>query len=148
MEITKFKLEDKEELLKLDEECFLEDYWEMEIWDSIFSDLERNIIYLAKENNEIVSYLMIFNWGNERNYVKITNIGTKERFRGRGIAHKLFEVMIKEMRGLGMNEFIGETRITNYPMQKVFNDFKFKSLEIVESYYENPTEEAIRYVLK
>ena len=147
MEIVKFNLKDKNELLELDKECFEVDHWDNEVWQTILEDLERNIIYLVKQNTELIAYLMVYNWGKERNYVKITNMGTKSCYRGQKLAHKLFETMINEMKEEGMRDFRGETRVTNYPMQKVFNDFHFKNVETLEGYYDNPTEDALRYHL-
>ena len=147
MEIVKFNLKDKNELLELDKECFGVGCWDNELWQSILEDLEHNIIYLVKQNTELIAYLMIYNWGKERNYVKITNMGTKSSYRGQKLAHKLFETMISEMKKEGMRDFIGETRVTNYPMQKVFNDFDFKNVETLEGYYDTPAEDALRYHL-
>ncbi|SMC16544.1 Ribosomal protein S18 acetylase RimI [Clostridium acidisoli DSM 12555] len=147
MEITKFDLKDKNELLELDRECFGIDIWDDDLWKEILEDLEHNIIYLVKQNNEIIAYLMIYNWGKEKNYVKITNIGTKSCFRGQKLAHKLLETMINEMKKEGMKDFRAETRITNYPMQKVFSDFNFINVETYKGYYDNPTEDAFIYHL-
>lgn len=147
MEIVKFNLKDKNELLELDKECFGVNHWDNKLWQEILGDLEHNIIYLVKQNNELIAYLTIFNWGKEKNYVKITNIGTKSCFRGQKLAHKLFETMINEMKKEGMKDFRGETRVTNYSMQKVFSDFDFTNVETFKGYYDNPTEDALRYHL-
>lgn len=147
MEIVKFNLKDKKELLKIDKECFGVNHWDNELWQKILGDLEHNIIYLVKQNNALIAFLTIFNWEKEKNFVKITNICTKSCFRGQKIAHKLFEIMINEMKKEGIRDFRGETRITNYPMQKVFSDFIFKNVETYKGYYDNPTEDALRYHL-
>ncbi|MDT8719182.1 GNAT family N-acetyltransferase [Clostridium sp. 19966] len=147
MEIVKFNLKDKNELIELDKECFGVSSWDKELWQEIFGDLEHNIIYLVKEHDDLIAYLSIFNWGKEKNYVKITSIGAKSCFRGQKLAHKLFETMINEMQNEGMKDFRGETRVTNYPMQKVFSDFNFRNVETIKGYYDNPTEDAFRYKL-
>lgn len=46
------------ELIKVDICCFLDSHWDMELWNLIFNDLEHN---------KIVGYLMIYNWGKEKN---------------------------------------------------------------------------------
>ena len=66
MEIVKFNLKDKNELLELDKECFGVNHWGNGLWQQILGDLKHNIIYLAKQNNEIIAYLTIFNWGKEK----------------------------------------------------------------------------------
>ena len=58
--------------------------------------------------------------------------------------------MINDMKKEGMRDFRGETRVTNYPMQKVFSDFDlrdFRNVETLKGYYDNPTEDALRYHL-
>lgn len=145
MEIVKFNLKDRNDLLELEKECFAVDYWDDELWQEIFDDLEHNVIYLVKHKNELIAFLSIFNWGKDINYVKITNIGTKSCYRGQKIAHKLFDTMISEMEKEGMRDFRGETRVSNYPMQKVFSDFDFTIVEKYKDYYDNPTEDALRF---
>ena len=147
MEIVKFDLKDENELLELEKECFGINCWNNKLWQEVLGDLEHNVIYLVKHNNEIIAFLTIFNWGQEKNYVKITNIATKSCFRGKKLAHKLFETMISEMKKEGMTDFRGETRITNYPMQKVFSDFNFINVETFKDYYDKPNEDALRYQL-
>ncbi|MDH8679933.1 GNAT family N-acetyltransferase [Fusibacter bizertensis] len=140
-------MKDRNELLELDKECFGVDQWDNELWQEIFDDFEHNFIYLVKQKNELIAFLTIFNWGKEKNYVKITNIGTKSSYRGQRIAHKLFETMISEMKKEGIRDFRGETRVSNYPMQKVFSDFDFTNVETYKDYYDNPTEDALRFQL-
>ena len=101
MEIVKFNLKDENELLELEKECFGINCWSNELWQEVLGDLEHNVIYLVKHNNEIIALLTIFNWGQEKNYVKITNIATKSCFRGKKLAHKLFQAMISEMKKEG-----------------------------------------------
>ncbi|WP_084665971.1 GNAT family N-acetyltransferase [Clostridium collagenovorans] len=139
--------EEKNELIELYKECFGENCWNNELWSEILEDLGHNIIYLVKQSNEIIAYLMVFNWGQEKNYVKITSIGTKSSFRGQGLAHKLIETMIDDMKREGMRDFRGETRVTKYPMQKVFSDFNFRCVETFKEYYDNTMEDALRYNL-
>ena len=55
--------------------------------------------------------------------------------------------MINEMKKEGMRDFRGDTRVTNYPMQKVFSDFDFTNVETIKGYYDNPAEDALRYHL-
>ena len=49
-----------------------------------------------KQSNEIIAYLIVFNWGQEKITLKITSIGTKSCFRVQRLAHKLIEIMIED----------------------------------------------------
>lgn len=145
MEIIQYNEAYRDRLIALEKHCFPGDSWEDEIWQDILGDLGPNVIYLAVEGGEVAAFLAIYNWGSEKNFVKITNIGTRENFRGQKLAHRLMETMMAEMRSAGMHAFAGETRVTNYPMQKVFSDFGFQIVETMKGYYENPVEDAYRY---
>lgn len=136
-----------EELIKVDKSCFLDLHWDTERWNLIFNDLEHNKIYAVLKDNKIVGYLMIYNWGKEKNYVKLTNIGVLKEVRNNNYASKLIEFMLSDMRKLNMHDFRGETRVTNYPMQKTFEKFGFKKTEVMKDYYDNPTEDAYKYIL-
>lgn len=147
MEIIKFNEAYFDRFLALEKHCFGATAWGRDQWQEILADHEHTVLYLAVENGEPVAFLAIYNWGNEKNYVKITDIGTKEACRGKKIAHKLMETMLEEMAELGMQAYAGETRLSNYPMQKVFEDFGFQRAYTMEGYYDNPAEDAFRYHL-
>lgn len=49
------------------------------------------------------------------------------------------------MKSQGFQDFRGETRISNLPMQKVFEQQGFDRKHVMESYYDHPTEDAYRY---
>lgn len=147
MKIRKFEPSDDRELIALEKMCFGDDCWEDEVWQDILSDQAHNIIYLAMENEEIASFLAVYNWLPERDFAKITNVGAKPSFRGQGFVHRLFETMLTDMKDLGIHEFAGETRVSNLPMQKVFRDFGFQAVETMKGYYDSPDEDALRYCL-
>lgn len=44
--------------------------------------------------------------------------------------------------------FKGETRESNFKMQKIFEDFGYKIIDKVEKYYDNPAETAYKYSLE
>lgn len=115
--------------------------------DYILDDLENNIIYLAKIDERYVGSLMIYDWGEIKDYIKITNLGILEEFRGREIALILIKTMIEEMKEKGKKIFKAETRVTNYPMRKVFNKLGFIKDGIKKDYYDEPLEDAYNYVL-
>lgn len=144
MEIIKYSAPYLETLLELEKHCFGVNATEKEEWQEILAD-EHTLLYLAVENGEVLAFLSIYNWGTEKNFVKITDIGTRESCRGRRIAHRLMETMMAEMKAQGMQAFAGETRVSNKAMQKVFSDFGFQVAYTMEGYYDDPTEDAYRY---
>lgn len=69
-------------------------------------------------------------------------IGTHFQYRNRGYAYTLIQYVIDKMLEEDMHIFKAETRESNIPMQKVFNDFGYKMINKVEEYYDHPTETA------
>lgn len=147
MEIIKWNGTYFDKFLELEAHCFGPAAWGREEWTEILSD-EKTAVYLAVEAGELIAFLSIYNWGSKKNFVKITDIGTRADFRGRKIAHKLMASMMAEMEAAGMHAFAGETRVSNAPMQKVFADFGFRMAYIMEDYYDDPHEDAYRYHLR
>ena len=146
MTIEILKEDVKKELIQLENSCFGPSHWEMDLWDEIFSDLERNVIYGIKVKDRLVAYLMIYNWGKERDYVKLTNLAVSEEYRNKKYASELMRYMLDHMRSSGIHDFRGETRVSNYSMQKVFENFGFERKEVMKDYYDDPTEDALKYV--
>ena len=76
------------------------------------------------------------------------NLAIHPDYRGQGLAHKLLNHVTEEMVKDEMYRFCGETRSTNYGMQKVFEDCGYKLNRVEENYFDNPPESAYKYVLQ
>lgn len=71
--IQKATLKDKPAIYKLDQICFSRA--SQELLDEIYASDEGNVIYLAEEEEDLLGFLMIYRWDNEKHYIKITNLG-------------------------------------------------------------------------
>lgn len=145
--IVRLSLEDLEEFLEVEKIYFPEDNIKREDWVELLGD-ERTFAYAIKENEVIKASIAIYNWKGENNYIKIMTIGTHPEHRKKGYAHTLMQYVIDEMLKDDMHIFKGETRKSNFKMQKVFEDFGYKISSEVEAYYDNPTETAYKYSLE
>lgn len=146
-DIVRLSLEDLDDFLELEKRCFPDDNIKREDWMELLED-ERTSIYAIKENEVIKAHIAIYNWKGENNYIKIMTIGTNPEHRNKGYAHILMQYTIDEMLKDDMNIFKGETRESNYKMQKVFEDFGYKVISKVDKYYDNPVETAHKYSLE
>lgn len=92
--------------------------------------------------------MFIYNWAGEKDYIKIMNLAVHADYRNHGLAHKLLNHVSAEMQKVGMHRFCGETRASNYAMQRVFESCGYLLNTIEEDYYANPNESAYKYVLQ
>ena len=145
-QIIKLELKDLEDFLEAEKHCFPDDELKREVWIELFED-ERTIVYAIKENDVVKAHLAIYNWKDEKDYIKIMTIGTLSEHRQKGYAHKLMQHVIDEMQKEDMFKFKGETRESNVKMQKVFEDFGYK-ISSTDDFYENPKEAAYKYSLE
>lgn len=146
-DIVRLRLEDLDVFLALEKNCFPDEDVKREDWIELLKD-ERTSIYAIKENEVIKAHISIYNWKGKNNYIKIMTIGTHPEHRNKGYAHTLMQYIIDEMLKDDMRIFKAETRESNLKMQKVFEDFGYKLIDKVESYYDNPTETAYKYSLE
>ena len=135
------------ELIEFNKLCFPADFWKEEDWHELLSD-PREIYYALLEDDKLIGNVFIYNWQGEYDYVKIMNLSVHPDRRGFGYAHRLLDHVTSEMSKLGMKRFCGETRASNYAMQKVFEGCGYLLNRIEECCFENPTESAYKYVLE
>ncbi len=143
----KLGLEDLDAIDRIERICFPSDPTRREDWIELLAD-ERTIVFALKEDNIIKSYIAIYNWKGENDYIKIMSLGTHPDYRNRGYAHKIMQYTIDEMLKDGMRIFKAETRQSNIRMQKVFEDFGYRIVDKVAECYENPKEGAYKYSLE
>lgn len=145
-QIVKLELKDLNQFLKAENNCFSDDDINREIWVELLED-KRTIVYAIKENDIIKAHLAIYNWKDEKDYIKIMTIGSQSEHRNKGYAHKLMQHAIDEMMKENMFLFKGETRASNYKMQKLFENFGYK-ITSKDDFYDKPREPAYKYSLE
>lgn len=144
--IEELGLKDLEVFLDAEKNCFPEDDIKQEVWMELLEDT-RTMVYAIKENDIIKAHLAIYNWKDEKDYIKIMTIGTHSEHRNKGYAHKLMQHAIDEMMKDNMFLFKGETRASNFKMQKVFENFGYK-ITSKDDFYDKPREPAYKYSLE
>ena len=145
MNIKQLGTERLEKIADFDKLCFSTDFWNIEDWKEMLSD-EKAIYYALLDEEKIVGNIFIYNWQGKRDYIKIMNLAVHPNYRRQGLAHQLIRYAEEEMLTLGMKRFIGETRESNKAMQSVFEDCGYQLDHIEENYYDDPAENAYKYV--
>ncbi|NLY19757.1 MAG: GNAT family N-acetyltransferase [Tissierellia bacterium] len=146
-EILTIGLKEIDSIYEFNKICFENDYFNRDTWLELLDDY-RTIVYIISENEFIKSFLAIYNWKDEDDYIKIMTIGTHPDYRGNGYAQKLMEYMIGQMTKEEMYVYKGETRESNLKMQKIFEKLGYEIIRKVEGYYDNPVETAYKYSLE
>ena len=109
---------------------------------------ERAHYYALLENGQIVGNMFLYDWQGERDFLKIMNLGVAPDRRGQGLACRLLEKAAEELKASMLMRCCGETRESNLAMRRVFERCGYRLNKTEESYYENPTESACKYVLR
>ena len=137
MLLQRLNKNDLPEIIAFNRRCFSPgDRWSGEDWTELLED-ERAHYYALLENGQIIGNLFLYNWQGERDFLKIMNLGIHPDHRGRGLACRLLQKAAEEL-----------TRESNLAMRRVFERCGYRLNKTEESYYENPTESACKYVLR
>ena len=144
--LERLRIDIIESIIAFNKLCFPTDFWKETDWKELLED-ERAVYYALMDGDRIVGDVFIYNWKGEKDYIKIMNLAVHPDYRRQGLAHRLLNSVTDEMRQAGMRRFCGETRASNRNMQRVFEDCGYRLDKIEESYYENPSESAYKYVL-
>ena len=140
-------IEREREIIEFNKLCFPSDFWKEEDWHELLSD-PRAIYYALLDDEKLIGNVFIYNWQGEYDYVKIMNLSVHPDHRGKGYAHRLLDHVTAEMTKLGLKRFCGETRATNFAMQKAFEKCGYCMNRIEEGYFTEPLESAYKYVLE
>lgn len=148
MYLKKLNQESQPEILAFNRLCFSPaDCWSEEDWTELLAD-ERALYYALLENGRIVGNIFLYNWQGERDFLKIMNLGVAPDRRGQGLACWLLQKAAEELKASALTRCCGETRESNLAMRRVFERCGYRLNKTEESYYENPTESACKYVLR
>ena len=90
------------------------------------------------DGEKLIGDVFLYNWQGEKDYVKIMNLSV----------HRLLDYAREELSRRGMGKYCGETRASNAAMQRVFADCGYRLSRIEDVGFENPREDAYKYLLE
>lgn len=138
MIIRRLEERDVEEVSRLNGRAFSMP-WLPEDFRHLVSDV-NSLYYVAEEDGRIVASLGVTNVVSEGN---INNVVVEEAYRGRGIATKMLELLLKEGEAMGIVDYTLEVRVSNAPAIALYEKLGFVSEGIRPRFYERPTEDAM-----
>ncbi|HEX6940320.1 MAG TPA: ribosomal protein S18-alanine N-acetyltransferase [Longimicrobiales bacterium] len=74
---------------------------------------------------------------------ELGNIAVAPEHRGRGIAKRLMDAVIEDMRERGVRELFLEVRVTNSVARHLYEQYGFEEVGCRADYYTGPVEDAI-----
>ena len=147
MTLKTLGIESLQQIMTFDKLCFPGDFWKEDDWVDLLGD-DRAVYYALLENGEIIADVFVYNWCEEKDYIKIMNIAVHPLYRNQGLAKRLLNHVTETCAKSGMKRFCGETRASNSGMRKVFENCGYQLRTIEENYYDIPKESAFKYVLQ
>lgn len=141
--------EDLDELVKLEEACFAVPWsrksFEAELHGNQFSQILVVPGPMGSSGIPLLAYICVWVIFEE---IRFLNLAVHPQFRRRGLAK---ELILRALR-IGMDEGccrgMLEVRHSNLPARKLYESFNFREYATRDSYYTNPTEDAILMVLE
>ena len=138
-EILPMKYEDIDEVLKVEEECFVIS-WTRADFEREMKQNKLAIYFVARIDGKIVGYAGMWHVVTEG---QITNVAVLPEYRGLGIGRKLMEKMIKTGEEKEMIGITLEVKISNTVAQNLYTSLGFKPEGFRKNYYKDTNEDAV-----
>lgn len=137
--IESMKLEDLDEIMKLELDLFKTDAWRKDNYEYEIKENDLSRMFVEKVNNEIVSYGGL--WFLFEN-CDITTIGVKREYWHQGYGDKMLKHLLNVARNEGCEFAHLEVRVSN---ENAINLYKKNGFEIIRTrkgYYSDNNEDA------
>ena len=126
------------QVAELEKLCFADPWSEK----SVASELENKwaLWLVALEENNVVGYI-----GSQTSIdeTDVMNVAVHPDFRRKGIAEKLIEQLVAELKGRGSHALMLEVRASNAPAIALYEKLGFVQVGCRKNYYRNPKEDAL-----
>ena len=138
IEITEMNAVHVPQVAELERICFADPWSEK----SVASELENKwaLWLVALEENNVVGYI-----GSQTSIdeTDVMNVAVHPDFRRKGIAEKLIEQLVAELKGRGSHALMLEVRASNAPAIALYEKLGFVQVGCRKNYYRNPKEDAL-----
>ncbi len=142
-------LADLDELVKLEEVCFAVPWsrksFEAELHGNQFSQILAVPGSMGPSGMPLLAYICVWVIFEE---IRFLNLAVHPQFRRQGLAKMLILEALRIASDQGCCRGMLEVRHSNLPARKLYESFNFKEYATRNSYYTNPTEDAILMMLE
>ena len=128
----------------VDQVCVLEEEafsmpWQKSAFLEMIED-EKACYLVALKEEKVVAACGLRNILGEG---EVTNVVTKEDYRGQGIGYFLLSRLLEEGKKMGVEAFTLEVRVSNSPAIHLYEKLGFSGEGIRKNFYEKPREDAL-----
>ena len=131
--IKQATLEHINELLRLENKLFGSNDFAMSR-GSFYYHMKRNQLYVYKEKNEIVGYIL---WLKRKTYYRLYSLGVCESFRNKGISKALLAYSFVHLKS---DAYTLEVKKINQSAIALYEQFGFIKQKILSEYYPDNTD--------
>ena len=137
--IRKMNLDDIDDILSVEELCYVEHHWS---YESFVSELNNQIssYKCAVIDNKCIGYMGIWKIIEEAH---VTNLSVHPEYQNKKIAHRLLLNSIDECYKDKVKYITLEVRASNIKAIHLYEKFGFKSLGLRKKYYQDNNEDAL-----
>ena len=138
MNITEMNASHVPQVAQLEQLCFADPWSEK----SIASELTSKWSYwlVAVEDDRVVGYIGSQSSIDESD---VMNVAVHPDFRRKGIAEKLINHLVEELKNRGSHTLLLEVRASNAPAIALYEKLGFTQVGCRKNYYHNPREDAL-----
>lgn len=136
--IRPMRKEDLPEVCRIEEEAFSTPWSEKSFQDSLV--LPYACFLAAEYEGQIAGYCGFYQSTEE---AEITNVAVKKELRGKAIAKRMLEELLRAGRARGALAFLLEVRAGNAPAIHLYEGLGFEQAGLRRNFYEKPREDAI-----
>ncbi len=150
IEISPMTENEINEVLEIQKECGLTPWNEQDYLKEIYR--KDSIAKAAKsENGRTIGFVIVrlfINSDNLFDKAEIQNIAVRKNFQRKGIAQKIFDKILNELRDKKISEVWLEVRESNEKAINFYEKNGFRQQSVRKNYYQNPLENACNYSLQ
>lgn len=137
IKITQAVIKDVAQLMSLEDDLFDSDQLsKRQFLYHIKSN--KNKIYVAKELDLILGYILIFNNKNNK-FSRIYSLAVKREYQSKGIGRLLLEYFLDHL-PQSINTVSLEVYVENEKAIKLYKQYGFEIIKTIQSYYQNNTD--------
>lgn len=139
VEFRYMQLEDIPQIMEVELECFTVP-WTPEAFHNELTH-NRNAHYIVMLlDDRIIGYAGMWLMIDEAH---VTNVGIREKYRGRKLGQKLMQRLVDEALLRGAERMTLEVRVSNLVAQRLYEKFGFRPVGVRRQYYSDNKEDAI-----
>jgi ribosomal-protein-alanine N-acetyltransferase len=136
IKLRRIQPDDIRAVMEIEQTSFTSPWSELSFLNEMYNSDALSKVALVE--NKVIGYICTRYVLNEGH---ILNLAVHIDFRRRGIATKLMNTVLEELKGKGCNLLYLEVRVSNLDAIKFYERFGFKTASFRRKYYSSPTED-------